>query len=250
VEAMTTPWKDHPARKLLAKALKNGDLPMEMKPREVYDKCIDDEAFAGMIYDSTFTRRLRDLRKKEENSTNDGVVDWKKHPAKKFLVAAFEKGVISVGCSETMGPKGVWENYCVNHKSFAEMNYDADFTRRLKSIETNYAKRAKRKIDDQKAFDIFRANNPINWEGRWAGIECQKVFKQDISSGKYLEFKTPKAFYESRPLYQEFPLQKFRDHIYQELRLKKFNNYVKTLKKNEADEDNGGGDDEEERSNV
>lgn len=92
-----TPWKDHPSRKLLAKALKNGDIPTHGKEMKARAVCDTDEAFAGMTHDSSFTRRLRDLQKKEENSTNNGVVDWKTHPAKKIRVAAFEKGVIIVG---------------------------------------------------------------------------------------------------------------------------------------------------------
>lgn len=230
---MPQEWRNHPARALLAKALKEGDIPIdgkELGPKKVYEKYKGTDAFNGMEYNPTFTRRLRDLRKGAENNSEDKKIDWKKHPAKKFLYNSFKDKVIPVGYSDTIGPKGVWDNYCANNPAFSDLKYDSNFTRRLKSVETYYVKKHKRQLDDQIAYDLFRTNNPIIWEGRWAGSDAQKEFKKDMAAGKNKEFNAPKDFHASNPNYMKFGLTKFRDHIYQENRLVKFNNYVGDLK--------------------
>ena len=58
------PWKDHPARALLRKAFMNGDIPLDYgrQPKTIYDKYKSTHAFAGMLYDEAFTRRLRAIR--------------------------------------------------------------------------------------------------------------------------------------------------------------------------------------------
>ena len=229
---MAQEWRNHPARALLAKALKVGDIPIdgkELGPKKVYEKYKDTDAFNAMEYNATFTRRLRGLRKSAESSAEDKKIDWKRHPAKVFLYKSFKDQVIPVGYSDTIGPKGVWDNHCANHPAFSDLKYDSDFTRRLKSVETYYVKKHKRQLDDQIAYDLFRTNNPIKWEGRWAGSDAQKDFKDDMAAGKNKEYKTPKEFHESNPKFKEFGLTKFRNHIYQENRLVKFNNYVADL---------------------
>ena len=246
---MAQEWRNHPARALLAKALKEGDIPIDGKdlgPKKVYEKYKDTDAFNGVEYNATFTRRLRDLRKAAETSSEDKKVDWKKHPAKAFLYNSFKDKVIPVGYSETIGPKGVWDNHCASHAVFSDLNYDSNFVRRLKSVETYYVKKHQRQLDDQIAFDLFRKNNPIKWEGRWAGSDAQKEFKQDMKAGKNKEFKSPKAFHASNPKFKEFGLTKFRNHIYQEKRLVKFNNYVDHLKAKASKGDKADNNNEDE----
>jgi hypothetical protein len=234
---MTTtnpPWKDHPARSLLLDALIAGKITQEAKPREVFDMYKDDPSFDGLQYNSTFTRRLRELKKKAMNKEADDTIDWKNHPAKKFLYGSFVDGTISVGYSSTIGPKGVWDQYCKDNHLFADMTYGDAFTRRLKSVEQYYEKKAQRAVDDQKAFNIFRANHPIKTEGRWAGSEAQKRLKEDMANGLHLEYAgRPRDLRDrdDRPEYKQVNKQKFRDHIQQEKRLTKFHNYLDQNKK-------------------
>jgi len=58
-----------------------------------------------------------------------------------------------------------------------------------------------------------------------------------MKAEKNKEFKSPKDLHASNPKLKEFGLKKFRNHVYQEKRLVKFNNYVDHLK---AKADNGG----------
>jgi hypothetical protein len=227
------PWRDHPARELLLAALKAGSILPDEKPRTVYDKYKEHPSFVGIEYDNAFTRRLRALKKKAASDDEDNKIDWENHPAKKFLFDSFAAGTISVGYSDTIGPKGVWDQVCKDNQVFKDVQYDEAFTRRLKAVEKYYDKKLKRAQDDQKAFDIFRANHPIKTEGRWAGSEAQRLLKQDMAEGRHLAYAgKPQEFRNlpDRPQYREFSKQKFRDHISQEKRLVKFNNYMEKLK--------------------
>ena len=56
---------------------------------------------------------------------------------------------------------------------------------------------------------------------QWKGSEAQRLLKIDMDEGKHLQ-KKPRLFQKDRPEYQEFPGQVFRNHIYQELRSRKY----------------------------
>jgi hypothetical protein len=57
-------WTNHPARAILYDALWSGDIPLDWnrKPINIYNKFKDSKEFEGMPYDTTFQRRLINLR--------------------------------------------------------------------------------------------------------------------------------------------------------------------------------------------
>lgn len=63
----------------------------------------------------------------------------------------------------------------------------------------------------------------------WSGSEASKLLKKDIDDGVHLTLK-PSELWLTKPAYQTFPLQKFRDHIYQETRRRTANAYWKVRK--------------------
>jgi hypothetical protein len=239
-------WKDHPAKALLTKALSDGDIPVQSKelgPKAVYNKYKDTGAFAQVPYDNSFTRRLRDLRKKElERRTNGGKetdkkkIDWQNHPAKAFLKEAFANETIPLDYLDTIGPLAVWETHCKNHPAFAEMDCDGAFKRRLKSVAISHKIKVERKAADRLAFENYRANHPINTHNqlgqpRWDGSKAQALLKEEMEAGVHLQYAgRPREMRETREEYQEFSKQKFRDHIQQEKRLGKFKNYLEKQK--------------------
>lgn len=233
------PWKDHPAKKLLLAALRDGRFEQDTKPRAVFNMFKDDPAFAGLEYGNLFLSRLRSIKSKVLNDGLDKSIDWEHHPAKKFLWESFVAGTIQVGYSDKAkfgGPQAVWEQHCQNNPHFAGMIYDDDFKRRLKNVERYYSKKTERAKDDQIAYDIFRANHPIKTEGRWAGSAAQQRLKQDVAEGLHLQYignPSEMRDREDRPEYKDFSKQKFRDHIHQEVRLQKFNNYMAILNKSD-----------------
>ena len=228
-------WKNHPAKHLLRKALKDGDIPADssqLGPKAVYEKYKHTDAFANMPYDSNFTRRLRDLRKRSTEKEDDKKVDWQNHSAKKYLLEAFYDGTIPVGYSNSIGAQAVWDQHCKNNSLFEGMNYNEAFQRRLKSVEEKYSKKLERKAADRQAFDIYRRNHPIEpcneaGELRWDGSDAQALLKEDMELGKHTEYAgRPRAFRETRPEYQQFSKKQIREHIQQEKRLGKFKNYL------------------------
>ena len=94
----------------------------------------------------SFTRRLRDLGKAAETSSEDKKVDWKEHPAKAFLCSSFKDKVIPVGHLDVIGPKGVWDNHSANHTTFSDIKRNNNFVRRLKSVGTHCVKKHKRQL--------------------------------------------------------------------------------------------------------
>jgi hypothetical protein len=128
--------RDSEAKKLLQKALIDGEIPTdtkEMGPRAVYDKCKNRPEFLGMEYNSTFTRRLRDLRKQEihVDDVKDVQVDWANSTAKQFLKDCIIDGTMPLDYSENMGAQQVWELHCKDNPAFVGMHYNSNFTKRL-----------------------------------------------------------------------------------------------------------------------
>lgn len=68
---------------------------------------------------------------------------------------------------------------------------------------------------------------------RWEGSDAEYFLKRDLK--KYLKNKSkgmkPRDLYKKRPEYHKvFGLKTFRNHIYQEIKTRKFKNYVKAKK--------------------
>lgn len=86
--------------------------------------------------------------------------------------------------------------------------------------------------EDQVAFDKYVSLHPkalVAAKGgypEWEGSEAQKSLKMDMENNAH-EAMRPMALWETRAEYQLFPLQVFRDHIYQEIRTGKFVNQLK-----------------------
>jgi len=66
----------------------------------------------------------------------------------------------------------------------------------------------------------FRGNS------RWADSEAKKLLQKDIDNNLQLT-KTKEQLWKSKPQYQELDLDIFRGRVYQELKSRKFQSYVK-----------------------
>ena len=165
---------------------------------------------------------------------------WEKSRAKQWLKTWFKDGSIPLEYSKTeggLGPRKYWDDLCAGHPDFggaAGMEYNDAFTRRLGSVKKDFEKKAKRATLDQASFDNYRLNHPeeaLNHRGepRWEGSLAQAQLKKDVEE-KYHLGKKPKELWEDkgedRKSYKDYPLKVFRDHIYQEIRLKKWQHYT------------------------
>ena len=137
---------------------------------------------------------------------------WGKSSAKQTLKKWIRgEGDIPVNYSESGGPRAVWDQH------------DQTFSRRLNDVRKDHLSKLERAALDQASYDNFRANHPmkefnVRGEPRWEGSAAQKQLKEDVSSQHH------------RQVYRDHfgedgeGLRHFRNHIYQEERLIKFQN--------------------------
>jgi len=174
---------------------------------------------------------------------------WEKSRAKQWLKKWFKDGSIPVEYSKTdggLGPRKYWDDLCAQHPDFggiAGMKYDEAFTRRLGAVQKDFIKKADRATHDQASFDNYRQSHPVEamnqrGEPRWEGSIAQAQLKKDIQE-QYHVGKLPKELWEdegeSRNSYKDYPLKVFRDHIYQEIRLRKWQYYTIKERKKKGD---------------
>ena len=230
-------------RGLLKAALLTGEIPVEskeMRPNAVF--ALYKNEIAGIVYGEKFVRMLRGLRKKHkngdlQNEDKPKAIEWSKSAAKQFLKICFREGTISANYQDV---QQVWTDHCKDDKAFSRMHGDVAFVRRLKTVRDDYLKKVERCQKDLEAFNSAKKNHPtpefnIRGEPQWHGSAAQKHLKEAMEAGQHKGVE-PKHFWESRPEYKVYSLQTFRDHIYQEGRLLKFNHYVYLLKKKKTNE--------------
>ena len=121
-----------------------------------------------------------------------------------------------------------------------DVQCDDAFVRRLKSVRNDHLKKVERCQKDLEAYNNAKKNHPtpalnIRGEPQWHGSAAQNFLKESVEAGQHKEVE-PKELWESKPEYQVYALKTFRDHIYQEGRLRKFSHYVDLLKKKKIDE--------------
>ena len=171
---------------------------------------------------------------KQQSKEDD--IDWKNHPAKLFLKKCFVNGTISMNYQTKNGgpgPREVWDEHCKDNPLFTGMKYGTKFTNRLLGVRNDNEKKMNRKEDDQKAYDNYRANHPRPTHDHkgiplWDGSPAQQLLKEMMARGEHVG-KAPKELWEGehKEVFQVYTLDVFRDHIYQEKRLWKMQNYLK-----------------------
>ena len=242
-------------RKTLKSGILTNEIPTdgrEMRPKQVWEKysievdspdmrCIDYEDKSAR---DKFGRMLRALRKKHkdgdlenEEANAQKVIVWAKSAAKQFLKKCFRDKVIRPDYKDA---KVVWKEHCENHPAFARMMCDDAFVRRLGTVRDDYLKKLSRMRADLKAFVKAKKNHPTpkfnsRGEPQWHGSRAQQLLKKMVSEGKH-KGKEPKVLYSKTEEFRVYSLQTFRDHIYQEERLLKFNKYVQSLKQEKIDQ--------------
>ena len=140
-----------------------------------------------------------------------------------------------------VGPKAVWEAHCQDHPSFKGMSCDDNFASRLRAVKKDSASKIARAEVDKENLTEFRRQCPVQefnslGEPRWEGSEAQCLLKMALeeitkrSAEQMKELLEPKVLYQTEPSYQKFSLDKFPDHIYQEMRSRRFLKYSEAEK--------------------
>jgi hypothetical protein len=248
-ELPTDVWKD--IRGLLKAGLLAGQIPTatrEMRPKIVYQTFIDQDIidYTEKKVKDKFARLLRNLRAQHNNGDLENEDDsrkpllWAKSAAKQFLRALFRDGVISTTFEDKNEIEQIWHEHCKELPAFKRITFDDSFVRRIKAVRDDHLKKVHRCEEDLKAYTAAKLNHPtpaLNWRGepQWNGSEAQMQLKELIALGKHVG-KQPKELWNSSNHFKVYTLKSFRDHIYQEKRLLKFNAYVQHLKQKKIDE--------------
>ena len=205
------------------------------KPKEPPDETKEPEP--GVV---TQKKRRKTINNTENETTapkkpklKEPPIDWAQSAAKQFLKRSFRDGTIPLNYMTKdggPGPKHVWDNHCKDNPAFKHMLYSSLFQSRLAGVKNDHFAKDKRADLDQKAFDNFRKLHPrpmVDHNGieLWDGSEAQRLLKEDMANGKHKE-GDPSDLWASKKEYQVYELQVFRDHIYQEQRLWKLQNFL------------------------
>ena len=154
-------------------------------------------------------------RKSKKKKEEDEPDPWINSEAKAVLRQAIIEGNIP----STMPFEEVYE-MCDLFKEYPRENFKTN----LKNLREAIAKDYDRMAEDAEAYghdvelrDILRQRNPPRLPPypNWHTHEARHLLQADIATEKHKAMK-PKDLYLTQTKYQDFPLDVFRDHIYQE----------------------------------
>lgn len=241
-------------RDALKAALLTGEVPLEpkeMKPKAVHqllvasghlDHAVD---YTNKSIRDKFQRLLLSLRKKhkdgdlERDLKGGKTIEWGKSAAKQYLKKCFRDGTISSSYLSSDAEQ-IWKAHCQTHPAFARMQYDDSFIRRLKYVRDDYLKKVDRRDKDLAAYTAAKNNHPTpefnhRGEPQWNGSAAQALLREMVANGSHVGV-LPRKLWEQHLEFQVYGKKSFRDHIYQEQRLIKFNNYVEALRQKKIKE--------------
>ena len=153
---------------------------------------------------------------------NAATEQWKDGcPGKVQLVKDLRSGFIPLDAN-AMKPKEAYNLRPI----FSQYGGYKNFPSRLRSARNQEIAKINRNASDEEAFAHDRNLFPIvtrNAQGllRWGGSNAEELLRQDISNGRHHTLR-PKQLHNSREEYKKFPLDRFREHIHQEVRRRKF----------------------------
>lgn len=164
-------------------------------------------------------KKLRDA-----DSFKEPRIKWKKSKAKRLLYQDLMDGVVPLVDDPNIDSQTIF----FMHEEYGE--YDPDkFASRLKALRNALRLSTTRADDDLEAFETYKQRHKdkisiFSCHGyiEFQGSEAQRLLQKDIAAGLH-ESIGKKELYALRPeYYNEFPLNVFRDRIYQEIRTAKY----------------------------
>ncbi|CAB9509823.1 unknown protein [Seminavis robusta] len=166
--------------------------------------------------------------------------DWKTSLAKEYLYDLVADGQIPDGNSlEEVDAREIYDQYCQGRPEFGPYPFDNKFEANLLRIRNKVAEK-----DDRSAIGavalahdrlIFPKPTEDVWgEPVWQDSVAQQLLIEDIDDNKHIEL-LPRFLYATRPEYQVYALDRFRNRIYQEVKKMKREAYMleKSEKKRE-----------------
>ena len=201
-------WIKHPLREVLKKDIVDGKITPEMKPSEAAKIRPEWEKMEKKL----FASRLSAMRKVIANKKPPKSPRWdKKNPARHQLKWDIADGII---------PADMTDEDAKQVRSLYEYMNNDKFKSRLKSMRKAVDDAKERAEKDAAALLHDRLIYPRpthnhRGEPQWADHEASTLLELDVSNGAH-EGKSPYELWMTRLQYQEFLLETFRGHLYQE----------------------------------
>lgn len=212
-----TNWKSDPHRELLKNDILQGIITPEMKPVDACECRPEYKSMGKRLFASRLTGMRKSLAvlktsngKKEDkwNKTNPIRTQLKDDLANEFIPT-------------TMDAATAWHK----RPEYKEMELNLWKSRfnGMRKIVREGKERASSDAIDLSNDRKIHPRPQVNERGTplWIGSDAEVLLGIDIDDGKHKEME-PKQLYESRQQYQDFTLQEFRRHIYQEEQTRKW----------------------------
>ena len=191
-------------------------------------------SFAAQYFDTKFLFSTRKMSSSDEAKDDEieHIIPWGKSKAKQLLYEDIKNGDVPLYArDENNKPTMLLGEIFLMHEEYKE--YDrSKFSGRLSSIRTIIRKKVNRAHDDKLALENYKKNHPpsiFSHRGyiQWQGSDAQRLLKEDMEEKLHETLEKKELWGSRREYYEYFPLDAFRDKVYQEERTAK---YLHTLK--------------------
>ena len=169
-----------------------------------------------------FDPKALEKKIRDAESFKEPKIKWKKSKGKRLLYKDLMDGIVPLDDDPNFNADTIF----FMHEEYGE--YDPDkFAGRLKVMRDAVRVANTRADDDFEALVKYKELHNISLFSHYGysefqGSEAQRLLQQDIADGLH-ESMGKKDLYASRPEYfNEYPLNVFRDRIYQEIRTAKY----------------------------
>lgn len=156
------------------------------------------------------------------------VIKWQDSDAKKILLSDLETGTLPPFASD-FGPKEAWEAVYSSMPEFSGMEYSL-FRSRLNTLRIAFRRRRTEAEKDEAALQHDRKlhpRKPTNEHGEvlYDLSPSKPLLCMDVAAGLHEQMSLAQL-HNSRLEYLDFERDRFKNHLYQEKRRKKFVTYL------------------------
>ena len=150
----------------------------------------------------------------------------KKDPEKKWITCTTKKILFEDIVSGFIPDEMHWEEAYDRREEY-KVTTKRLFKGRLDRLRADIRKKQAFAASDSAALANDRLLHPVpthnhRGEPRWEGSEAQRLLRQDIDLGNHLDLMPRDLFMSEPDYYDNYPLEVFRKHIEQEVKLRKF----------------------------
>ena len=219
-------WRNSKAKQILHSLLVSGIIPCtgtsKAQVQEIWNlHCLPRREFAGFQF-AKFAARLRAMQKRHREGEETRV--WKNSNAQHVLLSLLVSGEIPCTEISKAQMQEIWNLHCLPRQEFDGFLF-AKFPARLEAMQKRHLEHRGHAELEQDVFVLHKQHFPTpthnhRGEPQWHGSDAERFLKADVAA-KTHETMPPQQLQRTRMAYQHYPLEVFRKHIHQEVRLQK-----------------------------